>query len=786
MADVKVKIKLQDTVEDTIDKIRVDSTSNALKIGDEFVNNVSIYHPPKLDMSLSTNVDFSKFGKLSTKNNGANLKSWATGKLSLADGYVGGSNTTLGSWRGYNGYVFGAVPESKQFEVTLAFFGENIDSIIIYGDKNANQFPTKAYLDSNSADLIYSDDPIWAIQFENPSKTHTITFLEWNRGNYNACITFVAVLKNELALGGTYIKNIETLSQNTDRPSELFYGVIPNSGSVDLLDIDGELADYVKDGIIENSNLEVKVFVKGNEIQNHFTTDTEYQSNSQTLNLQMSNKLDILDKNTYNGRLLFKDSAHTLSVTNLYELLEDTLSNWGYTTEQVEEMTKNVIVCGNDNVERTVKQYLESITSNYLYLNSGTFRETLDKFCSVAQLQILENEKGKFEFVNARPIATKEELDNVILIPKKNQMNYLEKSIIKKNKYTGGKISYNALNLNRENISNFSKSMYETLPAENPDTLQDSEGNNIVSYKLADYNGIDALWGLSAETEGSNIEFISIVNDPNDKYMLGLYKYNSNETHNFYGIDIRGSVTKINNISRTLSLISPSRFLYPIDTVNIKDVSNFTFNREAFDSGFDYGANNKPNKLHSIITDEGKFYTFYNSGIVIYNVFETDGAVTSYFVLPIRLIDLSSDIINAGNYGVVTTKYDLNIYNKIAKENFVTYEIGTNDIQFELSTNNELLQNYAYYNGKEMHQVIGECVLEDYRNGISSAKISVNCLDYYNEYGEKVVNWDNGEIIKVRDVIKISGDDTLWRVTGRTFRKQGVPLIDLELQEIKQ
>lgn len=785
MADVKVKIKLQDTVEDTIDKIRVDSTSNASDIGDEFVNNVSIYHPPKLDMSISSIIEFSKFNPLSTKNNGANLKSWATGKLSLADGYVGGSNTSLGSWRGYNGYVFGAVPGNKQFEVTLAFFGENIDSIIIYGDKTANQFPTKAYLDSNSADLIYSDDPIWAIRFENPSDTHTITFLEWNRANYNACITFVAVLKNELELGGTYIKNIETLSQNTDRPSELFYGVIPNSGSVDLLDIDGELAEYVRDGIIENSNLEVKVFVKGNEIQNHFTTDTEYQSNSQTLNLQMSNKLDILDKNTYNGRLLGKGCAHTLSVTNLYELLEDTLSNWGYTTEQVEEMTKNVIVCGNDNVERTVKQYLESITSNYLYLNSGTFRETLDKFCNVAQLQILENENGEFEFVNARPIATEEELDNVILIPKKNQMNYLGKSLIKKNKYTGGKISYNALNLNRENISNFSKSMYETLPAERPDSIKDSDGNNIVSYLLSDYTGLDALWGLSAETEGSAIEFVSLVNDPNDKYMLGLYKYNSNETHNFYGIDIRGSVTKLSNM--ITNIVFPSnRYLYPIDTVNIKDVSSFSFNRAAFDSGFDYGANNKPNKLHSKVTDEDKLYIFYDSGIVVYNVYETDGEVTSYFVLPIRLVDLSIDISNAGNYGVVATKYDLNIYNRIAKENFATYEIGDSDIQFDLHSNSELLQNYTYYNGQEIANVIGENILEDYKKGISNATISINCLDYYNSYGDKVVDWEKGEIIKVRDIVKVDGDSTLWRVTGRTFRKQGVPMVDLELQEIKQ
>lgn len=253
MADIKVVIQLQDTTE--VDKITGLGSSAE-------VNNASIQ---------KTN---GSFGSLSTKNNGTNMKSWAkqtykngeyVGSLSLADGYVGGADTQLIEQYGYNGYVFGAVPESKQLTVTLEVRGENVDSIIVYGDKNANQFPTKAYRDGDTTDIIYSDNATWAIKFDSVASSHTITFLEWNRADYNACITYVAELKNELTLDKSWIKSVESLSQSTGQPKEIYYGVTPSSGSIEIIDRNSEIKDYLQDGILDITNTPIDIYCNNDE-----------------------------------------------------------------------------------------------------------------------------------------------------------------------------------------------------------------------------------------------------------------------------------------------------------------------------------------------------------------------------------------------------------------------------------------------------------------------------------------------------------------------------------------
>ena len=95
--------------------------------------------------------------------------------------------------------------------------------------------------------------------------------------------------------------------------------------------------------------------------------------------------------------------------------------------------------------------------------------------------------------------------------------------------------------------------------------------------------------------------------------------------------------------------------------------------------------------------------------------------------------------------------------------------------------------------------IIKNNILDDYSNGISNASITVACSNYYDINGNLAKDWSKGEIIQVGDIVRVDKDNEgnsassykdgtpkLWRVTGRTFRKQGVPLIDLELQEIRQ
>lgn len=96
-------------------------------------------------------------------------------------------------------------------------------------------------------------------------------------------------------------------------------------------------------------------------------------------------------------------------------------------------------------------------------------------------------------------------------------------------------------------------------------------------------------------------------------------------------------------------------------------------------------------------------------------------------------------------------------------------------------------------------QYLSKTLLSDYQKGIRTAKLTVGCCDYSNEFGDVAKDWENkGEVLQVGDVVRIDADNNgtslstyanglprYWRITGRTFRKQGCPYIDLELQESK-
>ena len=81
-------------------------------------------------------------------------------------------------------------------------------------------------------------------------------------------------------------------------------------------------------------------------------------------------------------------------------------------------------------------------------------------------------------------------------------------------------------------------------------------------------------------------------------------------------------------------------------------------------------------------------------------------------------------------------------------------------------------------------------ILSDYIKGISKGFVTISCSDYYNQANQKSVDWQKGDVVQVDNVIYFENDKYLngkqryWKVKGRTFRKQGVPMIDLDLEEV--
>ena len=95
-----------------------------------------------------------------------------------------------------------------------------------------------------------------------------------------------------------------------------------------------------------------------------------------------------------------------------------------------------------------------------------------------------------------------------------------------------------------------------------------------------------------------------------------------------------------------------------------------------------------------------------------------------------------------------------------------------------------------------MYDILFNNITRDYKNGVFNTTLKVCCGDYYNTNDEKVIDFSNGEVLQVGQIVVINGKDNtsimkysngndyLWRIVGRKFVYEGSPMLELELQEI--
>ena len=692
MADINVVIQLQDTVEDDIESL---GSSSA-------VNNASIQ---------ATN---NTFNTLSTKSDGTNMKSWASGSLSLSDGYVGGANTKLIEQYGYRGYVFGAVPESKQLTVTLEVRGQYIDSIIIYGDKNANQFPTKAYRDGNVDDIIYSDDPVWAIKFDNVASSHTITFLEWNRANYNACITYVAELKNKLYLDKSWIKSVESLSQSTGQPRDIFYGVVPNTGSVEILDVDEEIYDMINDGIIENSNLPIEILVNGNLCQSHISSDIQY-GNDKILFIQNTDILQAWD----NFKIQPKVTSSKKGTLSSYfkEIMQEFGFNQGYISNMLGTLTHLVIRDG-----KTANEIMELIEIPYQYHKCNTLLEFINSICEICHFCVICDNYNYPIFVNGNPNF---DLGNIIKISSNMIFGTPKRDIIIKNKVSNVKYIENNFVKNVKDVCN--KTFY----------LRDNDGN-------IDLDNIESIFGEAKIVNNSVLGIFIECSDATSEFIWNTSLEEDGILHPYKEILEGQNYLETGSITGFFSDLYSTKEDYDFTAHGVSELVRYrTLNSKVFAVSIRLGEN--LSKLNSI----DKISISIMQQCISKNSNE-------------KLLNISSD----------------NIY-EMKDSMFLSAQTKYN-----------LEENIYIHNGNE--------ILENYKNGVSVANITIACLDLYDINGSKVKDFSKGEIIQVGDIVRVDKDNTAnslwsykdgspiyWKVTGRNFRKTGVPMIDLELQEVR-
>ena len=120
-----------------------------------------------------------------------------------------------------------------------------------------------------------------------------------------------------------WVDNVSSTSQISSDAASVNYGVIPSTGNATMRDINGQIRADIESGVLPISNAPTKVVINGNQIQEHITSDSDYDVINRELNLQFSDRLSLLDKVTYEGMPL-RDYSMTA-----YEMLDDVIGSYG-------------------------------------------------------------------------------------------------------------------------------------------------------------------------------------------------------------------------------------------------------------------------------------------------------------------------------------------------------------------------------------------------------------------------------------------------------------------------
>lgn len=578
----------------------------------------------------------------------------------------------------------------------------------------------------------------------------------------------------KITIDKTKMKSIQSLSQSTSDASTIFYGCLPSTGSIEIIDTNGTIKGYIEDGLIDTSNLKINICINDKIIRHHISTDSNYIEEDNSFQINLGDILDLWDEINFPG-YYYPEHSETA-----YEMLSNILISYGYIQSDIDEMLSDYT--SNNNLQLlSIKDYLQNINIEYPYLPSSTFREMIDKFCVLAQLNCYININGKPKFIDSRPISLF--TNNTIIIPQKSMYNSFSKSVLLKNKYDA--IETQSYNINvEEKSSNDIYSQSINIPENINYTVQSFD------YRNASNDNGYMMSSVKIEAAYINSNFqIPKLQNYNLTKIITLSQYGTANSENFYpaNISVSGNVPLyIGSFSDETKLKNDIK---PYDNTSIFATNlyydNVEFNEQAsryvsdvnnsIESWFSIGIDNFPktqvNETTINIKDEGNYFSC-NGTILIssinYMVGYDNYTYDGFDYLGPKYVEkyTATQIAVSFSGFVREIKFD------IISNNSQNINEANNPINI---TTNELISNKTTINGVKIVDVIKNNILSDYSNGISNGNIEIAYTDYYYENGNSAISTENGDIITIGSIVKIEGDNNFWKVTGVNFEKQGFP-----------
>ena len=604
-----------------------------------------------------------------------------------------------------------------------------------------------------------------------------------------------------------YIDTLSSISQTTSDPSSINYGSLENSGNVVIYDRNGRIKDLIDEGVIQTEGTPIEIVLNGKTIQHHISTDNTYDKNTKQLTMSLSNKLKNWDILRYKGFPYPKGTVEEAKRT-AYDVLFDVMNSLhGGLWEDYsifDEMLSDFVIWGKDNYKTTIKEYLKSVTIEYPFIEANrTYRDVIDEFCNILQLQVYATQDDKIKFVSARPVMDFKEAD-IVHIPLSRVFSAIDETILPKNKYDGVEV----VEANVENRVNINAPIFtyiedvfpvwtsvdvaETVTYDSPSTLVEKKEDRVARVDSYYYDGSfyfpkrenlglvnvlnvniekigedDVLTQHIEQSKSFELKDVTVAYSFENKTKSEIYKEATNKSKEF-NIDI---IEKIEPKLKEVKTTAPSadiNYKGYSASISLPDETRFSFEEQE------------------------------------------DGYICNYHVLcgivEVSFVDTSLTSLDGSGTGEVTNvsfkkllanKLKITVYGNKEEISFKTPEIKPNN---SLQRNNtksfplmNLLQtNTTYDDGVKVSDSIKETILSDYSNGVPDAKLKISCSDYYDNKGEKIVSLSNGETIQPETLISVEGDfdkngnQRVWRVTGSKFIYDDGPMLELDVTSVNK
>lgn len=187
------------------------------------------------------------------------------------------------------------------YDSTLFIYGEGIQRLLIFFDKDNNVYPTKMIINgieySNTSDVFYVD-------FSYPKYNDiVIQFTELNKPNAQLRIGGVSTDVNCVFNRGNGLNSVTFTSVDESVP---YYGVVSYSGSLEINDREGILKSLSDFGLLPNiqinvyiNNIKVKTFTANNDIS--------YSDKDALVSIELLDEIQFLQQINTGIDLYYKD-----------------------------------------------------------------------------------------------------------------------------------------------------------------------------------------------------------------------------------------------------------------------------------------------------------------------------------------------------------------------------------------------------------------------------------------------------------------------------------------------